>query len=417
MGLGSTIGFTGLTSIILVIAILVIGVNYLYNRYMEIFQIDFLWNNGFCNVIDDNGNRIVDGITIIDRLKYLFYGKDDKKKSYDDDEEDEDDKRKYLFYGKDSVYSREFCAFNPLMLTDKNFRESATALYDKDKMFKGIKRIINGTWVLPNRDLINKDPVLFSMILNPWYIRDDVFYTKQKIQYTFDLRTFIIDGVEFSNFTDRGGVYHSSYTNVINANSSTRVDCSDDITDVITCRDNPGICPCSVQNVPIHYLYIDSTLLVELPAQFYLGKIPDSQTKRVKVKIYGKEKELDIKPLRIETLKDMEDLVFTRFYDFEQKMRVDNFSCDDLIAADQKKYDSRCKFFESNALAGLIVALRRLIIINIPESVRDDWIKKVDDLNNRGQQLNYFEFFLWLAAKSHRDKITYEFKAFNPNSR
>jgi hypothetical protein len=185
-------------------------------------------------------------------------------------------------------------------------------------MFKGIKRIINGTWELPNRDLVSKDPVLFSMILNPWYIRDDVFYTKQKIQYTFDLRTFIIDGVEFSNFKDTGGgVYHSSYENVINANSSTQVDCSEDIIDVITCRDNPGICPCSVQNVPIHYLYIDSTLLVELPAQFYLGKIPDSQTNRVKVKIYGKEKELDIKPLRIETLKDMEDLIFKRFYETE----------------------------------------------------------------------------------------------------
>lgn len=385
MGLRSTIGLTGSTSIILVIAILVIGLIYLRGKYMDIFSINFLWENRLCNVIDDKGKVIVD-------------------------------KETGSLFGKDGIYSIEYCAFNPLMLTDPTFRDSAITLYGSNKMFTAIKKLFNGTWRLPDQNLIKQDQVLSTMILNPWYTSDDVNYVKNKIEYTYDLKTFIVDGKEFYTFLE-GGLNHSSYKEYIYANNNTRVKCSS--ADKFICNNTPGLCECSNQDVDVYYLYMDTRILIELPMQLYLGKLPDSQTNKIKIKVNGKMEELSVEPLRITKLEDLEKVLNTRFYEFERKLKdkYGGFSCDRLSSKYQKQYDSRCKFFQSDALAGIVIALRRIIIINIPESVRDAWIEKIDRIISLNQPLDYLQFFLWLAAKSNKQGITYEFVPFNKNKR
>lgn len=389
MGLRSTIGLTGSTSIILVIAILIIGLIYLRDRYMDIFSINFLWENGFCNVIDDNGKVVVDKDT------GSLFGN---------------------LFDKDGTYSIEYCAFHPLMLTDPKFRDSAIALYGGNKTFTAIKRLFNGTWRLPDKNLITQDPVLSTMILNPWYTSDEVGYQKQIIEYTFDLRTFVIDGKQFSTFQQEG-LEHSYYKEYIYANNNTKVKCS--MQDQFICNDTPGLCNCSHQDIEVYYLYMDTRILIELPMQLYLGKLPDSQTNKVKIKVNGKVQELSVEPLQVKTLEDLERVLTTRFYQFKRKLidEYGNFSCGGLSSKDQKLYDSRCKFFKSDALDGIVIALRRIIIINIPESVRDAWIEKIDRIISLNQPLDYLQFFLWLAAKSHKEGIKYEFVPFNKNKR
>jgi hypothetical protein len=380
MGLRSTIGLTGSMSVILVIAILVISVIYLHKKYKEIFSIDYLWDNNYCIVVDENGKTVVDKDT-------------------------------GSIFGRNGIYSTEYCAFHPLMLTDSEFREKALALYDTSKMFTSIKNFFNGTWRLPDQNLIKADPILSTMILNPWYTSDDVFYTQNTIQYTFDLKTFIVDGKAFFSF-DNDGLYSSFYRENINANKDTKTKCSPK--DTFVCEDSPGLCNCQYEDVEVYYLYMDNRILIELPMQLYLGQIPDSQTKKIEIKVSGKKQEANIEPFRVTKLEDLEDLLTKRFYQFKDKIKT---NCDLVSSKDQKAYDSECKFFQSDALAGLVIALKRIIIINIPESVRDAWIKKVDDKINMDTSLSYLEFFLWLAAKSHRYQITYNFQAFNKDKR
>jgi hypothetical protein len=117
---------------------------------------------------------------------------------------------------------------------------------------------------------------------------------------------------------------------------------------------------------------MDSNLLIELPMQLYLGQLPDSQTEKVSVKVRGQKKELSIEPLRVKTLGDLQSVLDKRFYQFIEKSLTTQSDCNNLSSKNQKLYDSRCKFFQSDALAGLVIALKRIIIINIPESVRDD---------------------------------------------
>jgi hypothetical protein len=378
MGLSSTIGLTGSTSIILVIAILVIGVIFLHKKYKEIFSIDYLWDNNYCIVVDESGKTIVDKDT-------------------------------GSLFGRNGIYSTEYCAFHPLMLTDPEFREKALALYDTSKIFTSIKNFFNGTWLLPDQNLIKKDPILSTMILNPWYTSDDVFYTPNTIQYTYDLSTFIVDGNDFYSFNN-DGLYKSFYRQNINANNNTKTKCLP--VDVFTCEDSPGLCNCQQQDIEVYYLYMDNRILIELPMQLYLGQLPDSQTKTITIKVAGKKQEAKIEPFKVTKLEDLEDLLTKRFYQFKAKVGK---GCEGVSSKDQKKYDSQCKFFQSDALAGLVIALRRIIIINIPESVRDAWIEKIDKNISMDTALSYLEFFLWLAAKSHRDKITYNFQAFNKN--
>lgn len=380
MALRSTIGLTGSTSIILIIAILVISVIYLHKKYKEIFSIDYLWDNNYCTVVDESGKTVVDKDT-------------------------------GSIFGRNGIYSTEYCAFHPLMISDSEFREKALTLYDTSKIFTAIKNFFNGTWRLPDQNLIQKDPVLSTMILNPWYTSDDVFYTPNTIQYTFDLKTFIVDGKEFYSF-ENSGLYSSFYKQNINANNNTRTKCSP--ADTFICEDSPGLCNCQQQDVEVYYLYMDNRILIELPMQLYLGKIDDSQTKTISIKVGGKIQQAKIEPFKVTNLEDLEKLLEQRFYQFKNAIGT---ACDRVSSKDQKAYDSKCKFFQSDALAGLVIALKRIIIINIPESVRDDWITKVDGKIAMDTTLSYLEFFLWLAAKSHRDKITYNFEAFNKDKR
>jgi hypothetical protein len=387
MGLRSTIGLTGSTSIILVIAILVIVGIYLHNRYMDIFSINFLWEKGFCKVIDDKGKVVVDKDT------GSLFG---------------------TLFNKDGVYSIEYCAFNPLMLTDPTFRDSAINLYGGNKMFTAIKRLFNGTWRLPDQNLIKEDQVLSSMILNPWYTSDDVFYTQNNIEYTSDLKTFIVDGKQFNGF-DEKGLYYSYHKENMYANNNTLEKCS--MQDKLICNNTPGLCDCSFQNVPMYYLYMDDRVLIELPMQLYLGKLPDSQTEKISIKVRGKKTDLSIEPLRVKNLEDLERVLDKRFYQFIWQDLTTGVNCNNLSTKDQKLYDDKCKFFQSDALAGIVIALKRIIIINIPESVRDALIEKIDRKISLDQRLDYLQFFLWLAAKSHKEKITYNFIPFNKQKR
>jgi hypothetical protein len=378
MALGSTIGLTGSTSIILIIAILVIGVIYFHKKYKEIFSIDYLWDNNYCIVVDENGKTVVDKDT-------------------------------GSIFGRNGIYSTEYCAFHPLMLTDSEFREKALSLYDTSKIFTAIKNFFNRTWLLPDQNLIKTDPVLSTMILNPWYTSDDVFYTPNTIQYTYDLKTFIVDGKAFFSF-DNDGLYSSFYRENINANRETKTKCSPK--DTFVCEDSPGLCQCQYEDLEVYYLYMDNRILIELPMQLYLGQLDDSQTKTISIKVGGKIQQAKIEPFKVTNIEDLEKLLERRFYQFKDAIGT---ACDRVSSKNQKAYDSKCKFFQSDALAGLVVALKRIIIINIRESVRDAWITKVDDKINMDTTLSYLEFFLWLAAKSHRDKITYNFQAFNKN--
>lgn len=374
----SLFGISGIICIVLVSISIVVLFKFLHTKYMDIFSIDYLWESNYCRVLDENNELVID-------------------------------KKSGSIFGKDGMYSIEYCAFHPLFLTDPAFREKTLELYSIDKIFASIKNFFTGEWTLPDQNLIQKDPVLASMILNPWYTSDDIFYTQTKIQYTFDLSEFIIGDKKYSNFnTDKNkpdGMQLSWYKKYMNTNIATKTKCEQK--DEVACNTSPAMCKCSYTDNEVYYLFMDTNVMIQLPMQLYLGKLPDSQSQNViTVKVKGKTKKIPLAPIRITKLDDLKTVLADKFYAFKNIIKSE---CNTISDAQQKSSDSKCKFFKSDALAGVIIALKRIIIINIPESVRDDFIKDVDNIIAKNLTLNYLQFFLWLAAKSHRDKITYDF--------
>lgn len=369
MKLSAVIGLSCLISIlILIILVIVFGLSF-KNRYNNLFSTNFLMRNGYCKVIDDNGTPIITDSGSL--------------------------------FGIGGIYSKEYCSLNPLILTDNKFRENALAKYDLNQLYTFIMNVFSGKQKLPDQNLINTDPILSSMILNPWYTSDDSYFTSENIYYTFDLRTFKINDTIYTSFNN-DGLYLSWYDELKSLNINTGDICSP--LEKTDCENYQFKCQCQNDIVRTYYLYMDNNLILDLPAQLYLGKLSNSDIGKETVRL--SKNNTPLQPLRINNLSDLENLLENRFYKFRNK--VGN-SCEFLLESKQKEKDSFCKFFTSSSLSGLVIVLRRILINNISDNVIEEYIQKINKKMSRNQSLDYLQFFLWLAAKSKFDKVNYKF--------
>lgn len=354
--------------IVLLVLVIIVLFTTIRDKFNTKFNTNYLITNNYCRVINDKGIQIVtnDG----------------------------------SLFGYGGKYSKEYCVLNPLILTDEKFKEKALALIDLDNIYTFITNIFNDKQKLPDQNLINTYPVLSSMIINPWYSSDDVYYTPQDIYYTYNLSTFKINNKIFNGLSNNG-LYLSWYDSVTSINFNTGKECS--VFEKIECESPLKYkCQCQQDTVRQYYLYMDNKLILDLPTQLYLGKLSDSDLLQIKL-----SKSLaDVIPLRINTLTELETLLEKYFYNFREK--AGNI-CELLSDDDQKEQDSFCKFFTSSSLSGIVVILRRLIINNIPSNVTMEFIQKIDNKISINKKLDYLEFFLWLAATSKVNKVSYNF--------
>lgn len=383
----SYIALSGIVSLLLVIAGVVGFVNYLHSRYMEIFHINHLIDNNFCSATDEGGKE------------YL-------------------DPENGSIYGKDNLYSKEYCAFHPLMLTDDKFRESALALYGGlGGLFSAFMKLYNGVLELPDVTLPSKDPVLANMILNPWYSSDTAFFTNVFVDYTLDLKTFIIDfkryNIKYDDKSGEEGLFLSWGKTRMSYNQEKLRECKSN--EKAECVDNPASCPCKNMDVNVYYLYTSNDNIIELPMRLYMGKVDEKDAKTIKIKKGGKSQDKIIQPLKVKTVENLERVLMENFFEFRKGLKKDTnglTDCEGLILKSQKAYDSKCKFFGSDALEGLVTALRRIIVINISEEAARGYKEKVDKIISLNKTLNYLQFFLWLAIRSQFEKLSFVFRPF-----
>ena len=389
MSTGKYLGISSSSCFVLIIVLIGACINYLYGRFFEIFEIDYLWENRFCIVNDDKTKISIDNET------GSLIGS-----SVNDS----------------TVYSIEYCALQPLFLTDPEFRDSALTLYGGiGPIFSSLNKFYNDTYKVPDKGLITKDPVLATMILNPWYTSDDAYFTTVEVEFTLDLNVFKIGARKFVGF-NADGLYLSWADTNMDFNETSLQECK--YTEKKLCEDNLAECECKYQSVRQHYLYMDNNLIITLPMQLYLGKEQAKTAQKIEVKVGGKKKELTLEPIQIKTLADLDQVLQKRFFEFK---RVIGRDCNNISASQQKAYDAKCKFFNSTSVAsqeslsGLIVVLRRILVLHLPETVINEYVTRVEDRISKNKQLNYLEFFLWLACLSFRDKITYKFVPKFPN--
>ena len=368
----SYVALSGCVCIILIIVSIVMGVNYLHDIYMDVFMIDYLWNNGFCDVVDEKGKTLVDKDT-------------------------------GSLFGSDGVYSIEYCAFNPLMISDPNFREQAITLYGgPGKLIESFGKFLNGTWKLPDQNMLKNDLPLSSMIINPWYTSDDAYFTPVQVEFTPDLSTFKVGANKFVGMKP-DGLYMSWFDKYMNYNKRKLRECK--FTEMKECEDSPSTCDCKFDTIRQYYLYTDNRLIIELPMQLYLGK-EGKAGQEIDIKISGVKTKRRVEPLKIETVAQLNSLIENRFYAFKA---VVGTKCNNVLEKDQKAYDSACKFFTSDALSGLVTVFRRILVIHLPPSVIDAFIQQVETQISKNKQLSYLQFFIWLSCTSYRDKIKYIF--------
>lgn len=371
----SYIALGGCVCVILIIVSIVMGVKYLHDRYMEIFHIDYLWENGLCDITDEQGKTLIDKDT-------------------------------GSLFGNDGVYSIEYCAFNPLMISDPNFREQALTLYGgPGKLIQSFQKFFNGDWVLPDQNMLKNDLPLSSMILNSWYTSDDAYFTPVQVDFSTDLSTFKIGPHKFIGMNP-DGLYLSWSDQYMNYNDEKLRQCK--ATEIKECENSPATCKCKLQTVRQYYLYTDNRLIIELPMQLYLGK-EGGAAKQIEIKVGGKKQTRTIEPLKIETLTQLKSLIEDRFYAFKANVGT---KCNNVSAKDQKAYDSQCKFFTSEALSGLVTVFRRILVIHLPSSVIDAFIEDVDTKISKNKKLSYLQFFIYLSCTSYRDKLKYVFVPF-----
>lgn len=375
MATKSYIALSGCVCIILILIGIAIGLNSLHKSYMDAFQIDYLWDNGFCDVVNEEGKTLVD-------------------------------KETGTLFGKDGVYSIEYCAFNPLMISDPNFREGSLTLYGgPGKLIQSFWKFMNGTWKVPDQNLLQKDLPLSSMILNPWYTSDDAYFTPVMVDFSTDLSTFKLGAKKFIGM-NQDGLYMSWSDERMNYNDEKLEKCK--ATDVRKCESSPANCNCKVQTVRQYYLYADNRLIIELPMRLYLGK-EGGAARKIDIKVGGKKQTRDITPLKIETLDQLKSLIESSFYAFKNTVGT---RCNNIPAKDQKAQDSICKFFTSEALSGLVTVFRRILVIHLPSSVIDAYIEDVESKISKNKKLSYLQFFIYLSCTSYRDKIQYVFVPF-----
>jgi hypothetical protein len=379
----SYIALSGIVSLLLVIASIVGFVNYLHNTYMEIFHIGHLIDNNFCSAIDEGGKEYIDP-------------------------------ENGSIYGKDNLYSKEYCAFHPLMLTDEKFRESALTLYGGlGGLFSAFMKLYNREIELPDVTLPSKDPVLANMILNPWYSSDTAFFTNVFVDYTLDLKTFIIDykryNIKYDDKSGEEGLFLSWAKTRMNYNEEKLRECKSN--EKAECVDHPASCPCKNMDVNVYYLYTSNDNIIELPMRLYMGKVDEKDAKTIKIKKGGKATDKVIQPLKVKTVQDLERTLMENFFGFKKSVGKE---CEGITLKTQKAYDSKCKFFGSDALEGLVTALRRIIVINISNEAALGYKEKVDKIISLNKTLNYLQFFLWLAIRSQYEKLTFTFRPFKP---
>jgi hypothetical protein len=279
-------------------------------------------------------------------------------------------------YTPNGPFDEKFCIFNPLFLTDVEFRESALMLYTPSQIITAFIKILNGSYQLPSSSLIQQDPVLANMILNPWFTSDTPFNVTEKITYNKSLNSFVLNGEEYNNFSN-SGINLSSYV------------------DKKTRETN-------------YYLFMDNKVILELPIQLYIQKLPAELRGNQKVKSGGVWKTVNVDPINIVTVDNLHTVLEHDFYQFKDRSGFK--TCQNRDSKEQKDVDSTCKFFSADSLSGLIVALKRILVINLPDNVIADYIEYVNIKISNGTRITYMEFFLWLAMKSHRDKVTYDFQ-------
>lgn len=280
-----------------------------------------------------------------------------------------------LFINNEGIYNDSLCILNPLLITDDGFRESALSLYSPDKLLLSLKNIYNGVWTVPSTKIINQDPILANMILNPWFSSDDSFNSYKSVFFNNTINSFTIDNVQYNNI-DNSGINLSSYL------------------------DKNGI--------EQYYLFIDNNVIIELPVQLYIGnlRLEEQQTPQT-VSVNGVSKVLKLTPIKISFLSELLTILDEKFYKFR-----DNFSktCIRLNVTNQEENDNTCKFFTKETISGIVVVLKRIIVVPMNNDiVVSDYITRIEEKNSKGSKINYLEFFLWLAMKSYRDNITYNF--------
>jgi hypothetical protein len=254
-------------------------------------------------------------------------------------------------------YKQLLCMLHPLMVTDVKFRNGVLKKYNLPKAFRALKYLYNGTWTQDPAP----DPYLKYMVMNPWYISDTKNNTTEFIFYSNDISSFTYNSKTFSNFNE-DGLYLSFF--------------KDDT------------------NFVRWYIYIDISILMEI------------------------RKEIVEKSVEIKTADDLDRILLSKFYKFARDNIYHQQTCANNDPQQQEKNVKTCLFFNpdvpskkiTESFSGLVVALKRVIVVALSENVINEYIAKIDEKIRLGTNLRRIEFFMWLALKSHRDSITFKFK-------
>uniref|UniRef100_A0A6C0H7V5 Uncharacterized protein n=1 Tax=viral metagenome TaxID=1070528 RepID=A0A6C0H7V5_9ZZZZ len=254
------------------------------------------------------------------------------------------------------------CVFHPLFVSDEDFRNSVIQNYDVGKVFKAIGYLYDGSWTRTPAP----DGYLKYMVMNPWYISDEKNFVQEFVYYDPDLTLFEYKRFTFSAFKGDDGLYISKYTDPESKNV-------------------------------YWYMYIDFSIMMKIRKDIVEGT------------------------LKINNANDVESALLNRFYEFyRNNLRVN--TCDNLDRAGQDKVVKQCLFFNPKtdktpeSFTGLVIALRRIIVVALEAPVIDEYITRIDTKLNKSQNISRMEFFMWLAMKSHRDSIKFKFKTLDEKS-
>jgi hypothetical protein len=255
-------------------------------------------------------------------------------------------------------YNQLFCMLHPLVVTDKQFRNTVIKKYNLSKTMSALGYLYNGTW----KDNPAPDPFLKYMIMNPWYISDDKYNTIENVFYANNLSFFRYNSKIYNNFIEDGLYLSFFYEN---------------------------------NNIIRWYIYIDMSIMMEI------------------------RKEIVEKSVEIKTANDLEQVLLKKFYKFAKEDFYYYQTCSNNTPEQQDLNVKKCLFFNpdvpskgiNESFSGLVIALKRVIAVALSENVVNEYIEKVDNKIKLGQNLRRIEFFMWLALKSHRDSITFKFKS------
>lgn len=248
------------------------------------------------------------------------------------------------------------CVFHPLLVTDADFRGRVIERYGISEAVQAIRYLYDGSWTKTPAP----DPYLKFMVMNPWYISDDKNFVEEIVYYATDLTSFEYKGLTFSAFRGDDGLYISKYT-------------------------DPD------SKVVYWYMYIDFSIFLKIREDIVKGT------------------------LKVTSANDIESAILQRFYEFyRNNIRIGK--CDNLDRQGQDKVVKDCLFFNPKtdktpeSFTGLVIALRRIIVVALDASVIDEYITRIDNKISQNQNISRIEFFMWLAMKSQRDSVKFRFK-------